>query len=111
MSSRLDAHCSCSNFHKLKRLELLRPGHTVKTYSTLSPSKTQSIWLEQRGSAIQAGGRRGHRRGVDQRGAHFERDPIPYALDIDWPVGAGGFEPLHLKIGIAAELHPPAAGF
>src|SRR6476469_1174145 len=27
---------------------------------------------------------------------HFERDPIPYALETDWPVGAGGFEPLHL---------------
>jgi hypothetical protein len=28
---------------------------------------------------------------------HFERDPIPYALETDWPVGAGGFEPLHPK--------------
>ena len=27
---------------------------------------------------------------------HFERDPIPYALETDWPVGAAGFEPLHL---------------
>ena len=35
---------------------------------------------------------------------HFERDPIPYALDSDWPVGAGEFEPLHLKIGIAKTL-------
>jgi hypothetical protein len=26
---------------------------------------------------------------------HFERDPIPYALETDWPVGAAGFEPLH----------------
>ncbi len=26
---------------------------------------------------------------------HFERDPIPYALDTDWPVGAAGFEPVH----------------
>jgi hypothetical protein len=22
----------------------------------------------------------------------FERDPIPYALETDWPVGAAGFE-------------------
>src|SRR5262249_14606397 len=29
---------------------------------------------------------------------HFEREPIPYALETDWPVGAGGFEPLHLEI-------------
>jgi hypothetical protein len=35
---------------------------------------------------------------------HFERDPIPYALETDWPVGAAGFEPLHLKIGIAKTL-------
>ncbi len=34
----------------------------------------------------------------------FERDPIPYALDTDWPVGAAGFEPLHLEIR-SAELH------
>jgi hypothetical protein len=26
---------------------------------------------------------------------HFERDPIPYALETDWPVGAAGFEPVH----------------
>jgi hypothetical protein len=25
---------------------------------------------------------------------HFERDPILYALETDWPVGAGGFEPV-----------------
>jgi hypothetical protein len=35
---------------------------------------------------------------------HFERDPIPYALDTDWPVEAGGFEPLHLRIGIPQTL-------
>jgi hypothetical protein len=29
-----------------------------------------------------------------------KRDPIPYALETDWPVGARGFEPLHLRIGI-----------
>jgi hypothetical protein len=31
----------------------------------------------------------------------FERYPIPYALETDWPVEAAGFEPLHFKIGIA----------
>ena len=30
----------------------------------------------------------------------FERDLIPYALETDWPVGAAGFEPLHLEIRI-----------
>ena len=32
---------------------------------------------------------------------HFERDPIPYALETDWPVGAAGFEPLRFRIGNA----------
>jgi len=36
---------------------------------------------------------------------HFERDPIPYALETDWPVGAAGFEPLHLRIRSAAVDH------
>jgi hypothetical protein len=36
---------------------------------------------------------------------HFARDPISYALETDWPVGAGGFEPLHR--GIELQL-PPA---
>jgi hypothetical protein len=31
---------------------------------------------------------------------HFERDPIPYALDTDWLVGAAGFELPHFRIGI-----------
>ena len=35
---------------------------------------------------------------------HFERDPSPYALETDWPVGAAGFEPLHLEIS-SGELH------
>jgi len=26
---------------------------------------------------------------------HFERDAIPYTLDLDWPVGAAGFEPVY----------------
>ncbi len=42
---------------------------------------------------------------------HFERDPIPYALETDWPVGAGGFEPLHLRIGMHEDSPPGAAGF
>ncbi len=54
---------------------------------------------------------------------HFERDPIPYALETDWPVGAAGFEPLHSGIEIrqgfetlhleirSAELHPASTGF
>jgi hypothetical protein len=29
---------------------------------------------------------------------HFERDPIPYALETDWPVGAVGLEPLHCEV-------------
>ena len=41
---------------------------------------------------------------------HFERDPIPYALETDWLVGAAGFEPLHLEIR-SAELHPASKGF
>ena len=41
---------------------------------------------------------------------HFERDPISHALETDWPVGAAGFEPLHLEIE-SAELHPASTGF
>jgi hypothetical protein len=37
---------------------------------------------------------------------HFERGPITYALEADWPVGAGGFEPLHLRIGIHHDSQP-----
>ena len=40
---------------------------------------------------------------------HFERDSIPYALESDWPVGAAGFEPLHLEIR-SAEVHPASTG-
>ena len=36
---------------------------------------------------------------------HFERDPIPYALETDWPVEAGGFEPLHFGIRSDAVDH------
>jgi hypothetical protein len=35
---------------------------------------------------------------------HFERDPIPYALETDWPVEVAGFEPLHFRIEIANPL-------
>ncbi len=34
------------------------------------------------------------------------RDPIPYALETDWPVGAAGFEPLHIGIGISPDSQP-----
>jgi hypothetical protein len=37
---------------------------------------------------------------------HFERDPIPYALETDWPVGAAGFEPLHLGLQLAQDSQP-----
>jgi hypothetical protein len=37
---------------------------------------------------------------------HFERDPISYALETDWPVGAAGFEPLHIRIGICQDSQP-----
>jgi hypothetical protein len=36
----------------------------------------------------------------------FERDLIPYALETDCPLGAGGFEPLHLEIRSASVGHP-----
>ena len=29
---------------------------------------------------------------------HFERDPIPYELERDWPVEAAGVEPLHQEL-------------
>ena len=35
---------------------------------------------------------------------HFERVPIPYALETDWPVEAAGFEHLHSRIEIAKTL-------
>ena len=34
-----------------------------------------------------------------------QRDPIPYALETDWPVGAGGFKPLHFRIGNCQTLN------
>ena len=45
MSSRLDAHCSCSNFHKPEKVGAFAARPYRQDYSTLSPSKTQSIWL------------------------------------------------------------------
>ena len=41
---------------------------------------------------------------------HFERDSIPYALETDWPVGAAGLEPLHIRIGICEDSQPWGAG-
>ena len=38
-----------------------------------------------------------------------KRYPIPYALEIDRPVGVAGFEPLHLRIRIR-EDSPLGAG-
>ncbi len=35
---------------------------------------------------------------------------MPYALETDWPVGAGGFEPLHLRIEFAKDSQPGAGG-
>ena len=35
-------------------------------------------------------------------GCDVERDPIPYALETDWPVGAAGFETL--QTGFAKTL-------
>jgi hypothetical protein len=37
---------------------------------------------------------------------HFERDPIPYALETDWLAEAGGFEPLHFRNGIRQDSQP-----
>ena len=37
---------------------------------------------------------------------HFERDPIPYALETDLPVEGGGFEPPHFRIGIREDSPP-----
>src|SRR5258708_15843315 len=37
---------------------------------------------------------------------HFKRDPIPYALETDWPAGAAGFEPLHLGLQLAQDSRP-----
>jgi hypothetical protein len=34
--------------------------------------------------------------------------PVPYALETDWPVGAAGFEPLHIRIGICQDYQPGA---
>ena len=42
--------------------------------------------------------------------AAMNADSIQYALETDWPVGAAGFEPLHLEIR-SAELHPASTGF
>ena len=35
--------------------------------------------------------------------AAMNADSIQYALETDWPVGAAGFEPLHIRIGICQD--------
>ena len=41
----------------------------------------------------------------------FKHDLIPYALETDCPLGAAGFEPLHLRSEIlAGQLSRPARG-
>src|SRR5262245_12374684 len=40
----------------------------------------------------------------------FEHDPIPYALETDWPVGAAGLETLHLRIKIRPRLSARGGG-
>ena len=40
----------------------------------------------------------------------FERHLIPYALETDCPLGAAGFEPLHLRIGVRQDSQLGAAG-
>ena len=41
----------------------------------------------------------------------ISRDLIPYALETDWPLEGGGFEPPHFRIGIREDSQPGAAGF
>jgi hypothetical protein len=41
---------------------------------------------------------------------HFERDPIPYALETDWPVGTAGLETLHFRIGVRQDSQLGAGG-
>ena len=36
----------------------------------------------------------------------FERAPIPYALETDCPLGAAGFEPLHLMRDLRQDSPP-----
>jgi hypothetical protein len=41
---------------------------------------------------------------------HFERGLLWYALETDWLAGAGGFEHLHLRIGIRQDSQLGGAG-
>ena len=41
------------------------------------------------------------------RSWHFERGPIPYALETDSPVGAAGFEPLCIAKSDLLNFIPP----
>ena len=70
-----------------------QPGPPPRTRSKIfGPSET-GHW-----NSTSVASRRGPygRNGALSR--HFERDPIPYALETDWPAGAAGFEPLHREI-------------
>jgi hypothetical protein len=40
---------------------------------------------------------------------HFERGPLRYPLETDCLAEAGGFEPLHFRIGIREDSQPGAA--
>jgi hypothetical protein len=43
---------------------------------------------------------------VLRTGCQWRIYPTPYALEADWPVGAAGFEPLHIRIGIRQDSQP-----
>ena len=81
-------------------------------------------------SVVWPSGNSAHPCGAEMRHQSFqsaltiaERNPILYALESDWPVGAAGFEPLHSGIEIRrdsklcisksdlSELHPASTGF
>ena len=42
----------------------------------------------------------------EARAAAMNADSIQYALETDWPVGAAGFEPLHIESEFAKTLSP-----